>query len=142
MVRWRRLQKRPRNPGSGGAGREGAGGPCRRHVHDPPCLAAPLRPGKEGARAADSSVPAHRQCLLFASGDNRADDAREGRGRGVSVLISLSSPHRPQLLRVRVEGSGLPLPVGGIEQLLVAGVRGGRLPFAAKCNFQTSCITL
>lgn len=46
----RGFQKEPRDPGSGWAGRRGA-----RVAHTlsrPPCLAAPLRPGKEGAPAA------------------------------------------------------------------------------------------
>lgn len=46
----RGFQKEPRDPGSGWAGRRGARG--AHTLSRPPCLAAPLRPGKEGAPAA------------------------------------------------------------------------------------------
>ncbi|XP_004476274.1 glutathione S-transferase C-terminal domain-containing protein isoform X4 [Dasypus novemcinctus] len=58
----------------------------------PPCLAAPLRPGKEGARAAELPAPKALQPLLEASGSSGLRmRVKGGKGDGVE-LVSGSSP--------------------------------------------------
>lgn len=84
----RGFQKSPRDPGSGGAGRRG--GPGRPHtLSRPPCLAAPLRPGKEGARAAGPRHPEDRAGPRRSAG--WAWGRRWARG-GLAALGSLSQP--------------------------------------------------
>lgn len=90
----------------------------------PPCLAAPLRPGKEGARAAGSSVLKTLQRLLFHPGTGRVDDAKKGgKSGGVRAPSQFFQGQSPWLHLLKGKGAA-----SSCSSLF------GRSPFAAKCS--------